>query len=568
MGWIFLVLPWLLVHLLHRTSPKFRDWLKQCNGSLCWFAISGRTSRGTHCVWSWGGGRWHDCLDLWFSPGPVCALVGAIASLLLLIVNLIHAVSASGLFARLLDTPRDDGSETQPDELMMVVVPGVTLPWHQLGYFWIAILVSVLFHELGHALAASVDRVRTVHMGFSWCLFFPVAYVSLDHHSASFQMLSAKRKLRIAAAGIWHNLALCAFCLVLSRLLPVILSGLYNYGVGIRIVNIDAVQAPGLWALIPAGTRVIAVDNIPIISSQEWLQALHSAGTVNVSELEPSIVASVGRCAPWLLVQEEQARAGTSCCLAAAATSADGATAIELTQDEPSPSCWNVSRLFDNQHQPYSRVCTRGKDVFSRGSLPCKAAPDCSPDQVCVSPAISDLFPSDRLILLSVQRPLAYDTNHNAIHAMPGNSTMRQVETGTSGTDLFVFLGHPSQLAASIVTSDYLFRETFFSSPGSFLSHISHLLERHGVSVPDVLARALAYVTAVSASLALLNAAPIYYADGAISVGLLLEHFGLAPKGSGHEFPRQARPILLCGTSLLFVTLAISSTNMVGTVLR
>lgn len=39
-------------------------------------------------------------------------------------------------------------------DLLPLQVPGVNLPTNQLGYFFLALLLSGIIHELGHAVAA------------------------------------------------------------------------------------------------------------------------------------------------------------------------------------------------------------------------------------------------------------------------------------------------------------------------------------------------------------------------------------------------------------------------------
>jgi S2P endopeptidase len=86
-----------------------------------------------------------------------------------------------------------------------VQIPGVNVPTTQLWYFFIALLVSGVFHEIGHAIAA-VSEGRTVR-GFGVFIFliYPGALVDISN---DLHVISPLRQLRIFCAGAWHNFVL------------------------------------------------------------------------------------------------------------------------------------------------------------------------------------------------------------------------------------------------------------------------------------------------------------------------------------------------------------------------
>mmetsp|Transcript_19818 Transcript_19818/g.27842 ORF Transcript_19818/g.27842 Transcript_19818/m.27842 type:complete len:85 (+) Transcript_19818:127-381(+) len=76
------------------------------------------------------------------------------------------------------------------------------MPLSHIFYLWVAIFVSVVVHELGHAMAAAAYRVRTRRFGAFVIMFcFPGAYVEIDDDHPSFRMLPPISKLKITAAG-------------------------------------------------------------------------------------------------------------------------------------------------------------------------------------------------------------------------------------------------------------------------------------------------------------------------------------------------------------------------------
>uniref|UniRef100_A0AAV2K5P3 Endopeptidase S2P n=1 Tax=Knipowitschia caucasica TaxID=637954 RepID=A0AAV2K5P3_KNICA len=83
-------------------------------------------------------------LNVWFNSGLVFGVVSMVGSVVLLVKTLQQTLAQMTT-----DNPRIGGQQT-----LQVVVPGVNLPTNQLGYFFVALLLSGVIHELGHAVAA------------------------------------------------------------------------------------------------------------------------------------------------------------------------------------------------------------------------------------------------------------------------------------------------------------------------------------------------------------------------------------------------------------------------------
>jgi S2P endopeptidase len=76
----------------------------------------------------------------WFTAGAITGVILVPFSVGLLMVTLFS----------LIKSPTSDAK----DPVLVPVMPGVNLPWNQLLYFLIAIAISAILHELGHAIAA------------------------------------------------------------------------------------------------------------------------------------------------------------------------------------------------------------------------------------------------------------------------------------------------------------------------------------------------------------------------------------------------------------------------------
>ncbi|GAA6023278.1 hypothetical protein JCM11491_003897 [Sporobolomyces phaffii] len=89
------------------------------------------------------------------------------------------------------------------------VVPGWTTSWASVGPIAVALAASQAYHEWGHALcatsaAAAIEPAATGAYVFLGVV--PTLYVALPATPA----MSSRTALRVAAAGVWHNLHLVA----------------------------------------------------------------------------------------------------------------------------------------------------------------------------------------------------------------------------------------------------------------------------------------------------------------------------------------------------------------------
>lgn len=94
-----------------------------------------------------------------------------------------------------------------------MAMPGSSVPWEDVPWLLVAVVVAVVVHEAGHALAAGAEGVPLASTGaFLAGGLLPGAYVSLD--SAALGQLPAFAKLRVICGGVWHNLATAAVAML------------------------------------------------------------------------------------------------------------------------------------------------------------------------------------------------------------------------------------------------------------------------------------------------------------------------------------------------------------------
>uniref|UniRef100_A0A3Q1FNA0 Membrane-bound transcription factor site-2 protease n=1 Tax=Acanthochromis polyacanthus TaxID=80966 RepID=A0A3Q1FNA0_9TELE len=218
-----------------------------------------------------------------FSGGLVFGVVSMLGSVVLLIKTLQQT------FAQMTtDNPRIGGQQA-----LQVVVPGVNLPTSQLAYFFIALLLSGVIHELGHAVAALREQVRVNGFGMFVFVVYPGAFVDL--FTTHLNLISPAQQLRIFCAGVWHNFVLCVAALAFLFLLPVFLFPMYSTGGGALITEVVQGSAADGPRGLSVGDIVTGLEDCPVRGVEDWTSCLshlsHTPQTgycVPVASLQPS----------------------------------------------------------------------------------------------------------------------------------------------------------------------------------------------------------------------------------------------------------------------------------------
>lgn len=148
------------------------------------------------------------------------------------------------------------------DRMLQVVVPGVNLPVSQLTYFFSAILISGVIHEVGHGVAAIREQVRFNGFGIFIFIVYPGAFVDL--FTTHLQLISPVQQLRIFCAGVWHNFVLGVVSFMVLFLLPAFLFPFYYTGVGAFVTEVtEDSPANGPRGLF-VGDIVTSLQDCPI----------------------------------------------------------------------------------------------------------------------------------------------------------------------------------------------------------------------------------------------------------------------------------------------------------------
>jgi hypothetical protein len=118
------------------------------------------------------------------------------------------------------------------------ILPGWNLPIAQLPYYLLAILISVVIHELGHAIASAAHKVPIQSVGVSiFGPLIPAAHVELN--SIQLRETPIKKQLDILTAGVWMNLYLALITyFVVPLMLPALLYPTHSMGNGLTVTAV------------------------------------------------------------------------------------------------------------------------------------------------------------------------------------------------------------------------------------------------------------------------------------------------------------------------------------------
>ncbi|XP_049605011.1 membrane-bound transcription factor site-2 protease [Syngnathus scovelli] len=259
---------WCTVYLadtLLRSSPTHRisyeSWLARRGLTLSPFHIRWQTTifnrLFAYCA------RIHPrALYVWFNSGLVFGVAAMLASAVLLVKTL------QGTLAQMTsDNPRMGAQQA-----LQVVVPGVNLPTSHLAYFFLALLLSGIIHELGHAVAALREQVRVNGFGVFVFVVYPGAFVDL--FTTHLNIVSPAQQLRIFCAGVWHNFVLCIVALALLFLLPLFLFPLYSSGGGALVTQVAQGSAAEGPRGLSAGDIVTGLEECDVTGMDDWNSCL------------------------------------------------------------------------------------------------------------------------------------------------------------------------------------------------------------------------------------------------------------------------------------------------------
>ena len=392
------------------------------------------------------------------------------------------------------------------------MVPGVTLPFADVAFVIVALAVSLLVHELGHAVAAIAQGLRVHHVGahISLLMPFPAFFVSID---SALDALPPRKQLRVFAAGVWHNAVLTALCIGMLHS-PALLTcctaithtavlgegALHGAARGALVQHVG----PALVATAWPGDRVVAFNGEEIADSAAWFSALKRWHTASATSLRGKAPRGLGR----------PRRAGRALrrgfCSSAGGGGGGGALPPCCTDPQHAERLcvrWGEgNRSATND----SLGCVTAAALVVPGSATCASSSDCASGLRCLLPVLRAIAAAD-----ATAGPSA---GFSAVFRLRFE---RAAESNRS--DYTVFIGTPSELHAALSVARgggvmYVPRAYLKALPSGWGKWFFQATE----VASKWLIKALQYTAAVSLSIGVLNAAPVFRLDGAFCWGAVL----------------------------------------------
>ncbi|PLW14236.1 hypothetical protein PCANC_14502 [Puccinia coronata f. sp. avenae] len=321
---------------------------------------------------------------------------------------------------------------------LQLTIPGLTIPLSTLPKFLIALIVSQIIHEVGHAFAAAMNSVSLQSVGF-YVLFplIPVCYVSTlaqceKKASGCHDRLTHLKNLRVATAGIWHNLVLASvswlawnggFNLFDSSLGRVFWKDINNNGAMVArvaemstlrphlnprdlVVQIDGISLQG-------GGSLYSSDGNDFVSAVRWDSYLSQAGNSSDSS-EPL--------KGWCFSDAEFQKFPSECC---------PGSNPNITRAVQFPVCFQTRKY---KQDPSTNRCLDYEQVTKLASHQrCKTNVGCFKKDTCIQ-----LTPGQNLVLI---RTLAFKTGaSNTILYSGSRDLLRQEVNVTSLMPRYAFI--------------------------------------------------------------------------------------------------------------------------------
>lgn len=247
---------WGVLFIADQALKRYRPWkssyqksLEDCGATLSFAHVRCYTTKFNRLFHVLGNSSKGFC-SCWFTLGALAGVLLMMLSVAVLMLTLYQAMTVA------------DSSQ----QVLTPIMPGVNLPWSELAYYLLTLVVCGIFHEVGHALAATVEQVRVNGFGVFVLFLYPGAFVDL--HSDHLAVISPKRQLKIYCAGVWHNVVLVLCAVSVMWLTPYMMAPFYTTGLGAVVTSVP--QDSVLAGKLEEGSIITKINGCPILSVDDW----------------------------------------------------------------------------------------------------------------------------------------------------------------------------------------------------------------------------------------------------------------------------------------------------------
>mgnify|MGYP005835124741 CR=1 FL=1 len=152
--------------------------------------------------------------------------------------------------------------QPQSSSPLVPIIPGITITGASIIYVLIAIVITLITHELAHGIAALSEGLPIKSAGLLFFIVIPGGFVEPDEKAM--KKSSSRTRFRILSAGSATNLVTAFLALLILTNFSLVISPWYGPPVGAMVTNV-APYSPAYFTL-PPSTIIFAVNGTPIIS--------------------------------------------------------------------------------------------------------------------------------------------------------------------------------------------------------------------------------------------------------------------------------------------------------------
>ncbi|CAF2759839.1 unnamed protein product [Rotaria sp. Silwood2] len=394
---VFWLSVYLINHLLLRFRTTKRSYVRLLRLFGCHISIFniGFYTTSFNRIFYQIGRKYPRLWKIWFTIGIFVAFITAICACIVLIflpLKYVYELQQPIVSMTQNLTNRNIVMENERDKLsIQPIIPGVNVPLEQLGHFFLALVLCTIFHELGHAIAASAEHVHVNGCGYFVFIVYPGAYVDLNQEKI--QMITAYRQLRIYCAGVFHNMVLVLIAVIFLLINPFIINHFYIEAATVYRVSKDS----PIYNLLPVHSTIQYVDGCNVNTSNDWYQCLR-------------------------LIKDRHPQQNNGYCLTQAEIQFPS-NHIEFNQTSNYDCCQNLSQknycflYHSKQHLTQNGACMEARSVTNHP--PCLLNSDCQRqgnDVSCVHPFSSDNITRLIRIVHSQGPPILFVGSINEIY--------------------------------------------------------------------------------------------------------------------------------------------------------
>jgi len=168
---------------------------------------------------------------------------------------------------------------------LIPIIPGITITGNSIIYVLIAIIITLVTHELAHGIAAIAEGLPIKSAGLLFFILIPGGFVEIDENFL--KKAPSRCRFRIFSAGSAVNLVSALLALLLFSNFALALSPWYGPPIGVFVTDVD--PNSHAYFKLPPSTVIFAINGTPVFSDVSLTLYLMNVKPFETLVLETSI---------------------------------------------------------------------------------------------------------------------------------------------------------------------------------------------------------------------------------------------------------------------------------------